>query len=162
MGFESFRVDLRGDEFTSEQINDWLRRQRGARPDDDATRVRGSKYFVIDDGRHVFEIETCDAPVRVSCRFTLCHPPSADGAFLSLIRGLMKRFDMSVHAHCGSDGAPRKFSFAEFAEFEAVTRKEMTASRRGWIDMFGSRQMAATTAQAHAQFILPRSEPVAH
>jgi hypothetical protein len=58
-----------------------------------------------------------DAPVRVSCRFTLCHPAAVDAAFLRLAHDLMGRLGMEadIFDYVRPEDA-RSFSLNEFAE----------------------------------------------
>src|SRR5439155_19559741 len=95
-----------------------------------------------------------------SCRFTLCHPPSVDSAFLGVVRELM--FRLGMEAKICDDVRPehsRSFSLAEFAEFSAITSQYTAARRREWIRAFGYEPMAATTNAVHQRVILPRCQP---
>lgn len=85
MGFESFRVELRGGSATSAQVDELIRRLPQAKPDPEAIASRGSTFYTLEDGLHVIEVEVVAVPVKVSCRFTMCHPPSIDSAFLSVV-----------------------------------------------------------------------------
>jgi hypothetical protein len=96
MGFESFQVELRGETASSAQVDELVRRLPHAKCDPDAIASRGSTFYTLEDGHHVIEVELVAFPVKVSCRFTLCHPPSIDSAFLSLVRELMARLGMEV------------------------------------------------------------------
>src|SRR5438105_11345439 len=96
MGFESFRVELRGGRASYQEADEFIRQLPHAKTDHESLPMPGSTYYVIDDGRHVIELELKDAPVRVSCRFTLCHPPSVDAAFLSLAHDLVSRLGMAA------------------------------------------------------------------
>ena len=42
------------------------------------------------------ELELTPEPLAISCRFTLCHPPSVDDAFLNVLRHLMRRLGMRI------------------------------------------------------------------
>jgi hypothetical protein len=161
MGFESFRVELGGGTASAEEVSETLRRTPHCKPDADSFPLQGSTYYLIDDSRHVFELELRDSPVRLSCRFTLCHPPSVDTAFLSLVCELMVRLGMDVSI-C-DDVRPEHthpFSVAAFDEFAAAASGYIAARRTEWIAGFGSRQLAATTNEVHEQIILPRCQPV--
>ena len=78
------------------QADEVVRGLPNARPDLDAIRTRGSTFYTVEDGRHVIEVEVAAAPVRVSCRFTLCHPASVDNALLGMVHELMTQLGMSV------------------------------------------------------------------
>src|SRR5438874_2440398 len=64
--------------------------------DPDSVPLSGSTFYLMDNGAQVVEIQLTESPVQVSCRFTLCHPPSVDSVFLGLIRELMRRLGMEA------------------------------------------------------------------
>ena len=107
------------------------------------------------------EIELKDSPLRVSCRFTLCHPPSVDSFFLERTRELMTRLEMDVKI-CddtpSNDAHP--YSLDDFAKFSAVATDCIAVRRREWNANFGAESFAATTNEVYQRIILPRSEPV--
>src|SRR5437016_4365865 len=71
MGFEHFRVELRGGRTTYAEAVETIRRLPHIKPDHDSIPLPRSTYFLMDSGTHVIELELMDAPVYVSCRFTL-------------------------------------------------------------------------------------------
>lgn len=156
MGFESFQVKLRGGNGTPQEVDEAIAAMEHVVNDDDSAFVSGSNYYLLKDSRHAIEIELVPEPLRLSCRFTLCHPPSVDAAFLELVRRFMQRFGM--HARICDDVSPdhdRNFSLAEFDEFARATMGYTAARRREWQAAFGIRQLAATTSDVHEQIILP-------
>jgi hypothetical protein len=160
MGFESFRVELRGARASYREVDETLRGFPHIRLDRDAVLTPRSTCYRRDDGQHVFEIELLDEPVRLSCRFTLCHPASVDSGFLAFVHDLMVRFGMTAKIcddvraeHAGS------FSLKEFATFSAITERSIAVRRAEWIAAFGSAPLAATTNEVHQQLILPRCQP---
>jgi hypothetical protein len=160
MGFEAFRVELRGGRAKYREADEAVRKFPHVRPDQDSVPMRGSTFYVIDDGRHVIEVELMDSPVRLSCRFTLCHPPSVDSVFLGLVREVMARLGMEAKIcddvrpeHSGS------FSLNEFTEFSAITSRYVAARRAEWVAAFGDEPMAATTNEVYRRIILPRCQP---
>lgn len=157
MGFESFRVELCGGRAGPEEVTEAVRQLPHARPDPDSLPMGGSTYFLIDDSRHVIEVEVTGPPVKVSCRFTLCHPPTVDAAFLSLVRELMDRLGMKARAcdDAGPEGS-RWFGLGAFAELAAVIARRVAARRAEWVAAFGDAPLAATTNEAHQRVILPR------
>lgn len=160
MGFESFRVELRGGTSQFTEADEAVRQLQHVKPDPDSIPVKGSTFYVMDDGQHAIELEVMDDPVRLSCRFTLCHPPSVDLVFLGLLRELMLRLGME--AKICDDVRPahsRPFSLAEFPEFMAVTRHYIAARRTEWIAAFGDQPMAATTKDVYQRIILPQCQP---
>jgi hypothetical protein len=162
MGFESFRVELRGGRTTYSEANETIRKQPHVRLDEQSPATKGSTYYVMDDGRQVIEVEVKDAPVRISCRFTLCHPPSIDSVFLERVRELLLQFGMEVSI-CDEvrpeDAHP--FSLAHYTEFSSAALRSIAARRTEWIAAFGTEQMTATTNQVYKRIILPRCQPVA-
>ena len=96
MGFEHFQVVLRGGRSKYGEADEAVRKLPHLKPDEHSVPIKGSTFYVMDDGRHAIELELMDAPVQLSCRFTLCHPPSVDLAFLGLLRELMLRLGMEV------------------------------------------------------------------
>jgi hypothetical protein len=160
MGFESFRIQLHGGKVTYQQADEIIRQLPHAKPDHESMPMPGSTYYVIDDGRHVIELELKDAPVRVSCRFTLCHPPSVDAVFLRLAHDLMSRLGMEadIFDYLRPE-ATRSFSLNEFAELSAALSRCIAAERAGWVADFGTEMLAASTSEAFRRIILPRCQP---
>jgi hypothetical protein len=160
MGFEAFRVELRGGRANYEDAVAAIRRLPGSKPDPDSIPLKGSAFHVVDDGRHVIEIELMDAPVRFSCRFTLCHPPSVDGAFLEIQRELMS--NLGMEATIRDDVRPehsRSFALAEFEDFSAICSRYIADRRAEWIAAFGNEQIAAGTNEVYQRIILPHCQP---
>ncbi|OAI46428.1 hypothetical protein AYO44_11395 [Planctomycetaceae bacterium SCGC AG-212-F19] len=160
MGFETFRVELRGGTAPFHEVVEVLQKSPQVRPDPQAVALEASAFFVKDDGRHILELEVMDAPVKLSCRFTLCHPPSVDAAFLGFLREMMVRFGMA--AKIGDDVRPedaRSFSLYEFEEFSTIAASYIAARRAEWIGAFGDEPLAATTSQVFQRIILPRCQP---
>jgi hypothetical protein len=117
-------------------------------------------FYLHNDGSHTIELAVLDAPVRLSGRFTLCHPPSVDAAFLSLVRDLMSRLGMEVDI-C-DDVLPedaRSFALDDFAAFSAATLRYIAARRAEWARAFGEEPLAATTNEVYERIILPRCQP---
>src|SRR5207244_4411412 len=159
MGFESFRVELRGGRATYAEADRVIREFPNVRPESNSIPLAGSTFYVLDDGQHKLELELMDSPVRLSCRFTLCHPPSVDLAFLGLVRELMLRLGME--AKICDDVQPahaRSFSLAEFPGFLAITRHYIAPRRSEWIAAFGDQPMAATTNEVYRRIILPQCQ----
>lgn len=96
MGFEAFRVELRGGKVKFREADEIVRKLPHLKPDQHSVPMKGSTFYVMEDGQHALELELMDSPVRLSCRFTLCHPPSVDSAFLDLLRKLMLRLNMQA------------------------------------------------------------------
>jgi hypothetical protein len=160
MGFEAFRVELRGGKAPFAEADEAVRKLPHVKPDQDSVPMKGSTFYVVDDGQHAIEVEVMDSPVRLSCRFTLCHPPSVDLAFLGLVQELMLRLGMEVKI-C-DDVQPahsRSFSLADFPDFLAITRHYIAARRAEWIAAFGNQPMAATTNEVYQRIILPQCQP---
>jgi len=156
MGFEHFRVQLRGGKASYHEVEAAVRQLPNTRPDHEATLVPGSAYYCIADGQHVIELELTDSPVRLSCRFTLCHPPSVDTVFLGLVRDLVDRFGME--ARVCDDVRPehdRAFSLAEFPEFAEVVSCAIPDRRAEWIGAFGGELIGASTREVYQRVILP-------
>jgi hypothetical protein len=156
MGFESFRVELRGGRKTYRGASEAIRDLDHLTIDPDSIRTSGSMFFLLNDGNHVVEIELMDSPVKLSCRFTLCHPPSIDSVFLGLVRQLMSQLGME--ARICDDVPPehaRSFSVNEFDDFSAAATRCIASRRLEWISFFGTELTAATTSEAHARIILP-------
>src|SRR5262249_51002461 len=160
MGFEAFRVELRGGRATYREADEAIRKLPHVKSDNHSVPLQGSTFYVFDDGPHVIELELMDTPVRLSCRFTLCHPPSVDAVFLGLVRELMDRLGMAAkicddvrpeHAH--------PFAVNEFAQFVAITSGCIAARRMAWRAAFGDEAMAATTNEVYQRIILPRCQP---
>jgi hypothetical protein len=160
MGFESFQVELLGGRAKYLEADAAIRALPHGRPDPDGGLMPGSLYYLRDDGRHVIEIELSDAPVRFSCRFTLCHPASVVRAFLDFVGDLLGRLGMEARIcddvrpeHAGS--LPPE----EVAKFSALTASYIHARRKEWVAAFGSETLAATTNEVHQRIILPRCQP---
>jgi hypothetical protein len=159
MGFEAFRVELGRTKAPFVEVDEAVRKLSCVTLDQDSISTKGSTFYVMDDGQHAIELEVIDAPVRVSCRFTLCHPPSVDLAFLGLVRELMLRLGMEVKVCDDVQSAhARSFSLAEFPDFMAITRHYIAARRAEWIAAFGDKPMAATMNQVYQRIILPQCQ----
>jgi hypothetical protein len=160
MGFESFRVELRGGSVTYPQADDAVRKLPHVRPDEQSVPLPGSTFYLIADGQHTIEVELMVSPVRLSCRFTLCHPPSVDAVFLGVVRELMSRLGMEVKI-CDDVGPEdaHPFSVQAFAQFSAAIARYIAARRAEWIAAFGDKTMAATTNEVCERIILPRCQP---
>lgn len=161
MGFESFRVELRGDRTNYTQAKQTIRKHPYVKLDQQPPAIEGSTFFVVEDGPHVIEVELKDAPVRVSCRFTLCHPPTVDSVFLDLIREQMLRLGME--ASICDDVRPEEthpFALSRYAEFSSAALRSIAARRAEWIAAFGAEQLPATTNEVYQRIILPRCQPV--
>ncbi|MBX9625074.1 MAG: hypothetical protein K2X82_14800 [Gemmataceae bacterium] len=161
MGFESFRVELRGGHATRAQADEAVRLLPHATPDAGAVPSPGSTYYTVTDRRHVIEVEVSGDPPRVSLRFTLCHPPSVDAAFLALVRDLMARLGMG--ARVCDDVPPEQagpFPLVRFAEFADLASQVICARRAEWAANFGPAEFPATTPEVYEKVILPRCIPV--
>jgi hypothetical protein len=160
MGFESFRVELVGGRAKCPDVDNAVRMLPHVQPDPHSIPMQGSTYFVMDDGQHVIEVELIDSPVRLSCRFTLCHPSSVDAVFLSFVKELMVRLGME--ARICDDVLPehsRSYFLDEFEAFSAITSSYVAARRTEWIAAFGDKAMAASTNDVYQRIILPRCQP---
>ena len=160
MGFEAFRVELRGGPADCRNANRAVQQLLHTHPDHNSIPTKGSTYYLIEDGKHVIEIEVKDAPVRVSCRFTLCQPASVDLVFLGVLRELMG--SLGLNATICDDVHPthsRFFSLHEFPDFQAVARHYIEARRAEWIAAFGTETLAATTNEVYERIIFPRCRP---
>lgn len=161
MGFESFRVELRGGHANYRGAKETIQKHPHIKPDHQSPPMKDSTFYVMDDGRHIIEVELKDAPVRISCRFTLCHPPTVDSVFLDLVRELMHH--LGIEAWICDDVQPEDahpFSFVNYAEFSSASFRSISARRAEWIAAFGAEQMPATTTEVHERIILPRCQPL--
>lgn len=161
MGFESIRVELRGGPATLSQVNEFVRQRPNVKVDTDGIRTPGSTFYTVEDGLHVIEVEVMGSPITVSCRFTLCHPPSIDSVFLGFVRELMA--DLGMEAGICDDVGPEHphwFSIAEFPEFVNVFLNDVARRRAEWITDFGTARFPARTREVYERVILPRCEPV--
>jgi hypothetical protein len=152
MGFESFGVSLEGGRVTADEAIRVIDSLDGVSREDGFT--TGSTYFLARDGRHAIELELMHTPVWLSCRFTLCHPPSVDSAFLQCVKQLMEKLDMRVEIR--DDVTPehsQPYSLDRFNEFSKACLHYIAARRREWKLAFGNRELAATTAEAHQHII---------
>ena len=157
MGFETFRVELRGGSASYREADEAVRVLPHAEPDQDSVPTQGSRFYLIHGVKHAIELELMDAPVKLSCRFTLCHPPTIDAVFLDLVKELMDRLGME--ARICDDLRPehaRPYSLEEFTEFSAIASKYIAARRTEWITAFGGEPLAATTNDVYQRIILPR------
>lgn len=160
MGFEAFRVELGGGRASREEAAEAIQRLPDSKPDPQSIPLKGSTFHVVADGRHVIEIELMDSPVRISCRFTLCHPPSVDAAFLGILREMMS--NLGMEATIRDDVCPehsRSFALAEFEEFSAICSRYIADRRAEWIAAFGNEQIAAGTSEVYQRIILPHCQP---
>jgi hypothetical protein len=161
VGFESFRVELSGGPATLAQANEAVRRLPHVRPDLESGLWPDSQYYAADDGRHLIEIEVSPDPVRVSIRFTLCHPPSVEAALVDIVRQLATQLGMEVRI-CADVPPPDDlpFSAAQMRQFAEAVRRAAAGPRTEWIAQFGSDQFPASTREVFERVILPRCKPV--
>jgi hypothetical protein len=160
MGFEAFRVELRGGPAGCRDVDEAVRKLPHIKPDLHSLLTEGSNYYVFGDGQHIIELEVMDRPVRLSCRFTLCHPSSIDPVFLGLVKELMLQLGMDVKI-C-DDVRPehaRPFGLDEFAEFSKIIAPYVAARRAEWHTAFGAETLAATTNEVHERIIIPQCAP---
>ena len=157
MGMEVFLVELRGGKASPEEAKEALRKLPNVKPDPDGGWMSGSTYYVFRDGVHTIEMELMAAPVKLMCRFTLCHPPSVDAVFLRLVHELMTRLGMKVtirknvrpeHAHA--------FSLNDFAEFSAIIPGYIATCRADFVAQFGDKQLGASSRELFQEIILPQ------
>ncbi len=161
MGFESIRVELRGGTASFSQVDSFVRRLPNARPSTEVIPSRDSNFYTVEDGLHVIEIEVRAAPVSVSCRFTLCHPPSIDAAFLALVGELMDALGIEAGLCDEPDQeCSHWFTADRFSEFTDRFLHVVATRRAEWVASFGSAQFPATTREVYERVILPRCEPV--
>jgi hypothetical protein len=142
-------------------VDEFVRRLPHAKPDAEAIASEGSHFYTLEDGFHVIEVEVADFPLKVSCRFTLCHPPSIDSAFLGVVRILMTHLGME--ARICDDVRPEDsqwFSVARFPEFADIVLHSVTTRRAEWIANFGPAQFPAKTHEVYERVILPQCQPV--
>ncbi len=157
MGFESFRVELNGGNRTFGEVCAHLDAMQHIKVDDQGLRMRSSQYYLMADGQHVIEIEVSRSPVTISCRFTLCHPPSVDSAFVDLLETLMAALRMEVTIRDDVDTAhAHAFDLADFDAFSSIVREYIASRRAEWGAQFGKEHLAATTIEASQRFIIPR------
>jgi hypothetical protein len=161
MGFESFRIELHGGSAMFPQAQEEIRVFPQVRLDQQSLPMKGSTYYVFRDGRHVIEMELRDAPVKITCRFTLCHPPSIDAVFLHWVRELMLRLGMEATI-CDDVGPEHRHSFSltQFTEFSAATLDYIAMRRGEWNAAFGLEPLSATTNEVYQRIILPQCQPV--
>lgn len=160
MGFEHFQVELRGGRATFSEAHSAVLRLPHVRPDGESIPMKGAKYYIINDGQHAIEVEVMESPVRLSCRFTLCHPRSVDSAFLGIVRELMMQLGME--AKICDDVRPeqaRPFSSEGFDVFSSITSRCIATRRTEWMKAFGTEPLAATTNEVYQRIILPRCQP---
>ena len=155
MGLESFQVTLFNGSTAAQTVINAVRERPGVVPDMDSISLPGSNYFLMRDSKHVIEIEVTNNPVTVSCRFTLCHPPTVDAVFLHLIVGLMTQLEMYVQFADDSDpNSQNVYSLESLAEFRIALQSAIAARRVEWRSVFGSQQFAAQTNEVHERVIL--------
>ena len=102
-----------------------------------------------------------DNPVKISCRFTLSHPPTVDQVFLDILREWMSKLGMEARV-CDSvpSEGKRSFSSKEFCDFAAIAMQSIAARRNEWIGAFGKEPMAGTTNEVFQRVVLPRCQTV--
>jgi hypothetical protein len=162
MSFESFRIELRGGTASIAEADSVVREYPFTHRDTESIGSKTSGFYTVDDGSHIIEIEVANNPVKLSCRFTLCHPSSVDAAFLNLIRDLQSRLAMNAFV-CDDIRTEYVHAFSpnEFPEFASVVRETIVKRRAEWVKNFGSMVMPANTPKVYEKFILPRCTPVA-
>jgi hypothetical protein len=160
MGFEVFRVELRGDA-PAELGREAIRALPGVTDDPDGGFLPG-EYFRVRHDRHVIELHLSEHPPSLSVRFPLANPPSVDEVFMAVVRHLMTH--AGLRARVLDDDVPEEhaggFTLDQFDQFAAHARRCIAAERRVWVTMFGPNTHAGSTAEVFRDVILPRCEPV--
>jgi hypothetical protein len=158
MGFESFQVELSRDGPDHRPLSQFVRKLPHAKPDESGIQSSKSDYVLVDDGDHKIEIEVTEEWGRISCRFTLCHPPSIEVAFVNLVRDLVERLNMKVRICADESG--RWYSAEDLADFSREIADFIAKERRGWIAQCGPTQLAATSSEAYEKIVFPQLKPV--
>jgi hypothetical protein len=156
MGFESFGVRLHGDHATAHAATEAIKNLDHAAPDPDAELTPGSPCFLVNDGQHAIELEVMETSAAISCRFTLCHPPTVDAVFIALVKRLVEILDARVEI-CEEvePGQPDEFTLATFHDFPSIVSKCIAKRRAEWKAAFGGQTLGATTTQVHEKIIAP-------
>jgi hypothetical protein len=156
MGFESFGVRLGREQANAQDAIKAIMNLDHAAADPDAELTPGSPCFLVNDGQHAIELEVMETSATISCRFTLCHPPTVDALFIALVKELMETLDMRVEI-CDEvePGQPDEFTSATFDEFPSIVSSSITKRRAEWKAAFGNQTLGATTAQVHEKIIWP-------
>lgn len=159
MGIESFQVEIRGDSATFADAVAAVRALPNANPDSGF--CPGSEYYTAGERGHVIELEVSLDPVRISCRFTLCHPSSINDAFYHVVHELMARLGMRVLIRDDvPDGAEGEYTLDQFAEFAAAATWSIARRRAEWVAQFGTVTYPARTREAYERFVMPICSPV--
>jgi hypothetical protein len=160
MGIEVFLVELQGGIASYEEATEVVCKLPHIKPDPDGGWMPESTYYVFRDGAHTIEMELMSVPVKLMCRFTLCHPPSVDAVFVRFVRELATRLGMEVKIR--ENVCPeheRAFSANDFAEFSAIIPGYIAARRAEFVAQFGDKQLGASSTELFQEIILPQCEP---
>ena len=149
MGIEDYRVSLRSRSASQDSVAGWIARVPFSVPDPEGGFLPQNRYFRIDDGRHVLEVEVSDGePVDVSVRFMLCNPPSVEPAFLALVGELVSQFDMEIHDQEGNGAESWWLPPERFEQFKDSTLWAIPRRRAEWVMHFGPEQFPAGAEEA--------------
>lgn len=91
MGFESYQVVLTRGNRSIDEIERDLHARGCIHPDPDGGLTDGDRTYRWADDAHVLELEF-EEPDRLSLRFALCHPPSADRLLAAVLAELIPAY----------------------------------------------------------------------
>ena|SRR4028118_286845 len=158
MGCEDYRVLLRAG-VDVEDVCAVLLSRPGVSRDGQAKDVGRSRYFVYNEGGHVFEMEVLvgqGASTEISVRFAVCHPLTADEAFVNFVFDLADSLKASVSIREDLPvGLRGDFSWGDQKDsLESSMRTTISAKRSYWVSDFGPEQAAVGCDEAIRRFVL--------
>lgn len=155
MGIECFCVELGGTSASSDDVLASLRALEGCERDELSEWIPEQVCFVVRRENLTAELEVLPGP-RVSCRMTLCHPPTSDGAFVGLLGDLSAR--LSTDRVRRIDGVSNAASLDQLA-LDEETREAIARKRARWKRQFGDAEGCYSSLEVHRLIIGPRTVP---
>lgn len=159
MGLESFRAELTDTKLPASEVVKSLLEIEGAAWDEQGTILPHQKCFLVRRQNSVVELEISEYPVVLSCRITVCHPPSADDVFIQLLSEMAARFSMKT-VTCIDGLTPDSASIINnLGELDNTVRQAIARKRAVWKRQFGEVESAYTEAEVYQHIIIPQCNP---
>jgi hypothetical protein len=159
MGAEDFLVVVEGESSDFAKVRHILSAILGAQEVPETEGLVGETHFLYEDGQHKIEIEVSEEPstgsIRLSCRFSLCHPESVIPVFGKLVKNIAGRMGLPVKiADEVPEGDSDSFFPPKFPRFDDILPRAIAMKRRYWVADFGAERASLTCSEAVRRFIL--------
>jgi hypothetical protein len=117
--------------------------------------------FEYSDTKHIIELQVSDYlnnKRQLSCRFSLCHPPSIDKRFTEFVKSIAKDLvlEIRIRESCQVKGEGDIFHPPEYNGFDEVLKEVIQIKRKYWIADFGEETAVISCQEALKRFVWPK------